>query len=177
MTVNSNVKCKRSSDGKFSLKGNRFEEKDGILYCYNYCKELLFYTDSKIEEIKSLNWCRYSNGYCSTHINGKQIPLHRFLKHPKNNMVIDHINGDKKDNRLCNLRECTKSENAFNAKLYNINSSGHKGVWFRKDTNKWVAEIKVNYKKKVLGSFKSIEDAIKARKKAEEVYAKEFMRV
>ena len=103
-------------------------------------------------------------------INGKSILLHRFLKNPSNNEVVDHINRNKKDNRLCNLRNTNKSINAFNSKLNQNNSSGYTGVYYRKDTRKWVAEIKKNYKKISLGNFNKKEDAINARKKAEEEY-------
>jgi hypothetical protein len=81
--------------------------------------------------------------------------------------VIDHINRNKKDNRLCNLRICDKSINAFNIGIKSNNTSGVTGVWFRKDTKKWVAEIKKNYKKISLGCYEKKEDAIKARKEAE----------
>lgn len=93
-------------------------------------------------------------------------------------MVIDHINGDTLDNRRSNLRECTNTENCRNrADNYN-NKSGYKGVfWYTHcKTPKWVANITVDRKKIHLGYFENIEDAIEARRKAEEKYFGEYIR-
>jgi len=67
---------------------------------------------------------------------------------------IDHINRIKTDNRLCNLRSVTKSQNA-------MNMSNNKGYTFCKKTKKYIAIIMLNYKKKQLGSFDTPEDARK----------------
>lgn len=66
---------------------------------------------------------------------------------------LDHINGDKKDNRLCNLREATVSENMRNWKLRSNNKSGLKGVSYKTRCRKWVAQIQVNKKNRHLGLF------------------------
>lgn len=84
--------------------------------------------------------------------------------------IIDHINGNKDDNRIENLRECTFSENCYNSKISRCNKSGIKGVRFRPEYKSWVAQITVNGEQIHLGSFKSKEAAIKARKEAEENY-------
>ena len=83
---------------------------------------------------------------------------------------MDHINRNKKDNRLANLRITNKSINAYNSKMRTDNTSGYKGVWYRKDTGKWVAEIRKDQKKIILGNFIDKQDAIRERKKAEVVY-------
>ena len=79
---------------------------------------------------------------------------------------VDHINGNKSDNRISNLRAADRFINCRNTKKRSDNSSGISGVSFRKDTQKWVAAVSVNGKKKYLGSFKDKEDAIAARKLA-----------
>ena len=84
--------------------------------------------------------------------------------------IVDHINRNKRDNRRENLRLANKSLNAFNSKIYKNNKSGVTGVYFRKDTKKWTAEIKVNYRKICLGCYETKEEAINARKKAEQKY-------
>ena len=75
---------------------------------------------------------------------------------------IDHINGNSLDNRIENLREATQSLNGANSKLANTNTSGFKGVTWRKDTKKWMAQITKNKKHYNLGSFESIEAAATA---------------
>lgn len=80
---------------------------------------------------------------------------------------IDHINGDKCDNRFCNLRSVTKAENARNAKLYSPNRSGCPGVKPAPKGGRWEARIKKDGVTYVLGTFGTKEQAILARKKAE----------
>lgn len=80
---------------------------------------------------------------------------------------IDHINGDGTDNRLCNLRSVTPSENQRNSRLRSDNSSGTSGVSWQRAARKWVAQIKVDSKSKHLGLFEDLDDAIAARKAAE----------
>ena len=89
-------------------------------------------------------------------------------------MEVDHINHIRTDNRKCNLRVVDRSLNQRNLPLSKRNTSGVVGVWFNKDANKWVAEIRLNYKKISLGYFINKEDAIKARKEAEEKYFGEY---
>jgi len=84
---------------------------------------------------------------------------------------IDHINGVRHDNRLCNLRSVSRSENMRNASRPNTNTSGAVGVVLRKDTGKWASQIEINGRNKSLGSFASFNDAYAARKSAEAEYA------
>jgi len=119
-------------------------------------------------------------GYIRVYVLGNSYRAHRLIwawvygYWPEND--IDHINGCRSDNRLSNLREATCSENMRNAKKYKSNSSGTTGVVYDKKTDKYVAQIMVNYKKIILGNFYSIELAIKARRKAEEEYFGKFSR-
>jgi len=85
------------------------------------------------------------------------------------NGTIDHINGDKLDNRIENLRCVSSIENARNAALGANNTSGVVGVHLHKDTGKWTAQIRANDKTIALGLFKKKGDAIIARKAAEKV--------
>lgn len=80
---------------------------------------------------------------------------------------VDHINGDKHDNRIANLRDVPRCINARNAKMYLHNKSGHNGVSWSKDKNMWTAQITINWKNRNLGSYSDINDAIAARKAAE----------
>lgn len=122
--------------------------------------------------VKKGNVCgSIKQGYIIIKIMGKSYPAHRlaFLymigRFPE--IHVDHINGDRSDNRFCNLVECTQKENAKNRSLSLHNKSGTTGVSFRKRNSKWVASITKNYKKISLGEFSEKKDAILARKEAE----------
>lgn len=77
---------------------------------------------------------------------------------------IDHINQQRDDNRIINLREVTKSENARNRSRNPHSKLGEHGVWYNKRTNKYVAEITLNGKKVYQKSFDDIDEAINTRK-------------
>ena len=82
-------------------------------------------------------------------------------------MQVDHINGDGLDNRRCNLRCVTHSQNQMNRKGPARNgTSGHRGVSLNKRTGKWFAYIHSGGKHVHLGSFSEKTDAISARAEA-----------
>ncbi len=81
------------------------------------------------------------------------------------NKDIDHINRIRSDNRIENLREATKFENARNIGKMSTNTSGLKGVTWDKDRNKWKSHARVNGKTFNLGRFDSKQDASKAYEK------------
>lgn len=92
------------------------------------------------------------------------------------NDQIDHINGDKADNRIANLREATNSQNGKNYGFNKSNTSGVKGVSWCKNTGRWRAVIKVNHKSKFLGRYDTKEQAARARQIAEKKYFAEWRR-
>jgi len=109
------------------------------------------------------------DGYLSGSTKGFSFLSHRaawaihFEKWPQGE--IDHINGDKSDNRLQNLRVVSSQQNKCNRKIGKHNTSGVMGViWHR---GKWNARIKVRGKLLSLGYYDKIEDAAAARKRAE----------
>jgi hypothetical protein len=83
---------------------------------------------------------------------------------------INHINGDKSDNRIDNLRDVTSAENGRNQKKHSSNTSGHTGVRWQKQAEKWVAQIKVDHRSIHLGTFDTIEAAVAGRADAELKY-------
>lgn len=87
---------------------------------------------------------------------------------------IDHIDGDTKNNRIENLRGCTKSQNGMNRPKQINNKTGFKGVSWQKSAKKYTAQITVKGKKKYLGSFSCKYDAAKAYNKAALQYFGEF---
>jgi len=82
---------------------------------------------------------------------------------------IDHINGDRADNRIENLRDVTRHENQRNMRRPSDNTSGRIGVWWHKRNKKWVAEIRTAGRKKHLGSFACFDEACRVREAAEKV--------
>lgn len=87
---------------------------------------------------------------------------------------IDHINGIRDDNRFCNLREATQSQNSMNAKIQSNNTSGVKGVSRVKRTGRWKAELDFKKKRYVIGTFETIDQAAKAVALKREELHKEF---
>lgn len=83
---------------------------------------------------------------------------------------IDHINGDRKDNRLVNLRAASRKVNSRNLKQNVRNTSGFRGVRYKKAANRWVAYIGVNGKFKHVGSFETMREAVAARFRAEKQF-------
>lgn len=112
---------------------------------------------------------RHRQGYCKGRIDGKMMYAHRVawaIHHGAwPDGQIDHINHDTSDNRIANLREVSKRENARNLPLLRSNSTGVAGVYHR--DNKWVAMIRVDRELRHLGYFAKFEDAVAARKAAE----------
>lgn len=80
---------------------------------------------------------------------------------------VDHINGDRTDNRILNLRVATRSENASNVRRRSDNTSGHMGITYWPTRDKWNARITVRGKTHSLGYYSNKSDAIAARKEAE----------
>lgn len=77
---------------------------------------------------------------------------------------IDHEDGDGLNNKISNLRLATHTENMHNKGRYRNNSSGHVGVHWYARYSKWCASGRHNDKRKTIGYFDNIEDAIAARK-------------
>ena len=82
--------------------------------------------------------------------------------------LIDHKDRIRHHNWISNLRDLSKSENAFNVKLSTKNTSGFKGVYFDKQLKKWRSQIFFNGNAKYLGSYQDINDAICVRFAAEQ---------
>jgi hypothetical protein len=113
------------------------------------------------------------DGYLVGTLFAKKYRAHRIiyaLHYGEWPMFIDHINGDRSDNRIGNLRSVTLEQNSRNCKRSALNTSGVCGVSWCKMQNTWRAYIRVNGKRKHLGRFVKIEDAIAARKAANRKY-------
>lgn len=106
----------------------------------------------------------------------KKMYMHRIIISCPKGMEVDHINGDKLDNRKQNLRICTTAQNAINKSLSRRNKVGVKGVYWIKKEQRWTAYIGTGGKNLRLKSFKTLDEAIACRKEAEKKYHGEFSR-
>lgn len=109
-------------------------------------------------------------GYKRGQVCGAQIRAHRVIwaivtgEWP--NGQIDHINGQRLDNRWANLREVSTRQNSRNKKRSARNQSGHNGVSWDKGCSKWRVHVGDGGKAKYIGVYASLEDAVRARKNA-----------
>lgn len=138
--------------------------------------------DSDYDHLKQHKWrvarCNQNAAYtyAATRIAGRFMLMHRFILNAPASKLVDHINGDRLDNRRCNLRLCTHAENQRNGKRPSNNTSGFKGVHWRKDRQRWYAEIYVNNARVHLGCYQSKEAAAEAYRTAALKYHGEFAR-
>lgn len=114
-------------------------------------------------------------GYLYLMVDGKTYSYHRLVWLHVNGAwpehEIDHINGDKSDNRIANLRDISRSKNLQNeVRVRKNNASGFMGVQYRKDRNTWISTIRVDGKSKRLGSFATPEEAEAAYIAAKRIY-------
>jgi len=89
-------------------------------------------------------------------------------------LEIDHINGNRADDRIQNLRIATRAQQQWNVGKTKSNTSGCKGVSFYKRLNKWRADIRLEGRQKNLGYFTTLEEAKVAYQKAADALHKEF---
>ena len=131
-------------------------------------------------EIGSVAGYVNSKGYLHISIDGREYKAHRIAwkyfygEEPVDQ--IDHIDGDRKNNKISNLRQANNRQNQMNVKKQKNNTVGLKGVYFNKKSNKWVARIGVNYKRIFLGLFDTPEKAHDAYKDAAKKYIGEYAR-
>ena len=131
----------------------------------DYLQEIFNYKDGnlywKLESNRSLiKGSKAGNirtdGYVAIGLNKKVYKAHRLIFLMFNGYMpleIDHINGDKGDNRIENLREVTHSQNSMNRKLRIDNTSKSKGVNWSKTNKSWVVRVGINGTRKFIGYF------------------------
>lgn len=117
-------------------------------------------------------------GYLRVTLFGKSTGIHMVIwaimtgKWP--NQHVDHVNGQRSDNRWCNLRLATRGENLRNSRKPEHNTSGAKGVSWSAASGKWHAYIGIDRRRVHLGFHDTVEEAAHARKVAEQKYYGEF---
>lgn len=136
---------------------------------YNSETGIFYWKNNKKGHVKKgdLAGSNHVKGYITIRIGGKDYLAHRLaliisgVEIPIDRQ-IDHINGNKKDNRLSNLRLASYNQNNQNVGIRRDNLSGFKGVGFESKRNKWRARIRSNNKIKWLGYFDTPEEAHEA---------------
>lgn len=121
-------------------------------------------------------WHVDKNNYVITKSQNRIIKQHRLVMNVLDfqDVEIDHMNFDTCDNRKNNLRYATRSQNCAYQRLGQKNRSGVVGVYFMKSAQKWAAQITSNGKRYYLGCFKTFDEAVQARLKAEQELHGEF---
>lgn len=134
---------------------------------YDETTGFLFWKDcgSRRDKMQRADRACGNEGYLGIRLNGKTIRSHRAAwiyvnGHIPEGMDIDHINRNRKDNRIENLRICTRRLNCQNTTLpRKNNSTGFLGVSYQKCCGKYVASIGHKGKRKTIGRFNTAEDA------------------
>lgn len=114
---------------------------------------------------------RERKGYLRGNILNVGFKAHRVIWAMQRNYwpkLLDHINGNPADNRMCNLREATHSQNARNQRMRSDNTTGYTGVF--RHTNNWSAQIDIGGKTVHLGMFETPEEAARARAEANRLH-------
>jgi hypothetical protein len=135
--------------------------------------------DEDWPELSRHSWCvmRHANGcYAFRQEHDRNVYMHRVVVNAEHGEMVDHANGDPLDNRRCNLRRCTPSQNNANSKKRKHALSNYKGVSWCAPAAKWAARICVNGISVYLGLFASEQEAAMAYDVAAQRHFAEFAR-
>jgi len=139
------------------------------LYHIKRMREVFSYSPDEgvlyVKRTGKLAGFKNDGGYWRVRLNGADWPAHRIIWEWCHGVCltaddeIDHIDGDRMNNRIENLRKATRAQNQWNAKVRKDNTSGFKGVSWHKRQKAWAANISINGKVKFLGAFNTPEEA------------------
>ena len=150
-------------------------EREGEHYRY-YCHSQgsFIFDEEDYDLVASERWNISHFGYVTRKIGNKTVWLTHALLGVDDGVIVDHINGDRLDNRRANLREATPSQNLRNQCLRSDNKTGYKGVYFNNHHKKYLAEIRSHGVKTYIGLFDNPVDAALAYDEAARVIHGEF---
>ena len=156
-----------AKNNKLRLKYNTYDlsEEYGIGWVEE--GEEFYFDLEDYDLIKNYSWKEDQSGYIYTCLDNNLIKMHRLIMNCPEDMDIDHIFHNKRDNRKSELRIVTESQNMMNQKIRIDNTSGVKGVSWDNRIDKWQAYIGINNKIIRLGYYDNKKDAVKIRKQAE----------
>lgn len=163
------------------IKSKPIENIEEIKKLISYDPETGIFTWTKSRKgharIGKIAGSNHGRGYRTIAINDVEYLAHRLawaMHHGSipTDMQIDHINGDRKDNRICNLRIASHADNCRNSKVRKHSKTGIKGV--KKCRSRWHVRIRVSGQEIWLGSYKTPEEAKAAYDAAAEKYFGQF---
>lgn len=165
----------RERASKANRKNNIYDLSGEYGIGYTTKGEEFWFDLEDYDKIKDYCWY-FSHGYVMSRTKLKDTFLHSLvLNQFDKNIWVDHIEHNLFDNRKDKLRICTSSQNSMNQVLRIDNTSGVTGVYYNKKSNMWYSQIKVKGLNRItLGYFETKEEAILARKIAEEKYFGEY---
>jgi predicted hydrolase (HD superfamily) len=124
------------------------------------------------EYINQFKWRMSSQGYAQSHTRNKETNkykttlMHRVINNTPAELLTDHINHNKLDNRKVNLKTATPLQNQHNRLKHKNNKSGYNGIFWYEKYKYWQVQCGRHH----IGQYKNLKDAIKARKIAESQY-------
>ena len=175
------TEVRKSLSGKNSAnkKYNQYDLSGeyGIGWTNNTNQEFYFDIED-YHKIKDYCWYEDTRGYIKSIDYTHQKPyiyLHRLVMDLLDeNLIVDHIHHKLYDNRKSELRIATIQNNNMNHRIAKNNTSGVTGVSYNKQLKKYIARIRINKKDIHLGCYSDFEEAVKARKEAEQKYFGEY---
>lgn len=170
--------CYASEFATMKRKTNTYYKENDYMVGLTSNGNRFYFDEEDLHLVKKHCWRLSPYGYVITNAHKDEgshiIYLHRLIMSAPTGYEVDHINHDKTDNRKLNLRVCTRINNAWNNTGSSANTSGHRGVYWEKQTGRWFARITVRGEVLMLGYFDLFDDAVRARLDAEAHYFKEF---
>ena len=130
---------------------------------------------SDYAQVTKYRWYLDIRGYSyKKGLNKNRLFMHQFIMgaYPDGKPEIDHIDGNKLNNRRGNLRFCTRAENSNNRRKYKNNTSGYKGISWNKQAKKWQCRLCFNSKAHYIGLYSDIKEAIIAVKQLQKIQIK-----
>lgn len=144
-------------------------------YYYYGCSDGLLYHVGTSQEVD----CWFDHGYRRFRHKGKSYKASRviyYLAHNEWPEVVDHIDGNRSNDQISNLRGTTRANNNKNVKKRKDNTTGYKGVSFKKKLGKYQVLVQVDGKNIYFGVYSDLEEAAEVARKAREDLHGEFAR-